>query len=274
MIFRPWRAANSSSCGRRAIVPSSFMISQMTAEGLSPAMRARSTDASVCPGRTSTPPFLARRGKTCPGRARSCGRVLESTAVRMVVARSDALMPVVTPLRASMETVKAVPKKEVLSATCIVRCSSSQRSSVRGMQMRPRACVAMKLTWSGVTSSAAQTRSPSFSRSSSSTMMIMRPSRMSAAASSMEAKGIGSGLKNQLWRALAVGAYVTRNRPFWRTHCSRPGRRGARRKKVRPANSLESFAGRMGCHEISFYGLNLCRYSVESRNALTISART
>src|SRR6266567_1034471 len=37
---------------------------------------------------------------------------------------------------------------------------------------------------------AAQTRSPSFSRSSSSTMIIIRPSRMSAAASGMEAKGI------------------------------------------------------------------------------------
>src|SRR5918993_3575496 len=153
-------------------------------------MRARSTDASVCPGRTSTPPVRARSGKTWPGRARSCGRVLGSTAVRMVVARSAAEMPVVTPLRASTETVKAVPRKEVLSATCIVRCSSSQRSSVSGMQMRPRACVVMKLMISGVIFSAAQARSPSFSRSSSSTMIISRPSLMSRAASSMEAKGM------------------------------------------------------------------------------------
>src|SRR5687768_16165706 len=43
---------------------------------------------------------------------------------------------------------------------------------------------------SGVTFSAAQTRSPSFSRSSSSTMMTIRPSRISAAASGMEAKDI------------------------------------------------------------------------------------
>ncbi len=117
----------------------------------------------------------------------------------MVVARSAAEMPVVTPLRASTETVKAVPRYEVLSATCIVRCSSSQRSSVSGMQMRPRACVAMKLMISGVIFSAAQARSPSFSRSSSSTMMISRPSLMSRAASSMEAKGMLLKLARRLF---------------------------------------------------------------------------
>src|SRR5690349_4511226 len=55
------------------------------------------------------------------------------------------------------------------------------------MQIRPRACRAMKLMISGVTFSAAHTRSPSFSRSSSSMMMIIRPSRMSRTASSMVA---------------------------------------------------------------------------------------
>jgi hypothetical protein len=49
--------------GTRAMVPSSFMISQMTPAEKSPALRARSTDASVCPARTSTPPSLARKGK-------------------------------------------------------------------------------------------------------------------------------------------------------------------------------------------------------------------
>ena len=49
-----------------------------------------------------------------------------------------------------METVNAVPRYEVLSATWVVRCSSSQRSSVSGMQIRPRACRAMKLMISGV----------------------------------------------------------------------------------------------------------------------------
>ena len=57
--------------GQRAIVPSAFIISQMTPDGNSPASRARSTAASVCPARTSTPP-LARSGKSA-GLTRSCG---------------------------------------------------------------------------------------------------------------------------------------------------------------------------------------------------------
>src|ERR1043165_7489697 len=47
----------------------------------------------------------------------------------------------------------------------------------------------MKLITSGVTLSAAIVRSPSFSRSSSSTTMIMRPSRNAETASSIEANG-------------------------------------------------------------------------------------
>src|SRR5262245_16613007 len=47
----------------------------------------------------------------------------------------------------------------------------------------------MKLIASGVTFSAAIVRSPSFSRSSSSTTMIIRPARSSAIASSIDANG-------------------------------------------------------------------------------------
>src|SRR5471032_1207218 len=54
--------------------------------------------------------------------------------------------------------------------------------SVRLRQMRPRACFAMKLMASGVTNCAASTRSPSFSRSASSTRMTMRPLRSSSSA--------------------------------------------------------------------------------------------
>ena len=67
--------------------------------------------------------------------------------------------------------------------------SSSRRSSVIGMQIRPRPCLAMKLMTSGVTFSAAMVRSPSFSRSSSSTTMIIRPSRKASMAASMGEKG-------------------------------------------------------------------------------------
>lgn len=46
----------------RAMVPSSFMISQQTPAGWRPAMRTRSMVASVWPARRSTPPGTARRG--------------------------------------------------------------------------------------------------------------------------------------------------------------------------------------------------------------------
>ena len=60
------------------------------------------------------------------------------------VARSAAEIPVVTPRRPSMEMVNAVPRREVLSATCGGRCNSSQRSSVSGKQIKPRVLVAGK----------------------------------------------------------------------------------------------------------------------------------
>src|SRR4030042_1541386 len=50
----------------------------------------------------------------------------------------------------------------------------------------------MKLIASGVTNSAARVRSPSFSRSSSSTRMTILPSRMSSMASSIVESGIPS----------------------------------------------------------------------------------
>ena len=63
-IFRWCAWQNSSNWGMRAMLPSGFMISQITPEGSSPASRARSTEASVCPARTSTPPSRARNGNT------------------------------------------------------------------------------------------------------------------------------------------------------------------------------------------------------------------
>src|SRR6267378_119964 len=61
-IFRLCSLQNSTSCGTRDMVPSSLMISQMTLAGVRPAIRARSTDASVWPARTSTPPLRAPNG--------------------------------------------------------------------------------------------------------------------------------------------------------------------------------------------------------------------
>ena len=87
MILRPNFRAISVSCGRRAIVPSSFMISISAPAGCRPASRARSIAASVCPGRRSTPFWRARSGLMCPGRPRSVARVAGSARARMVARR-------------------------------------------------------------------------------------------------------------------------------------------------------------------------------------------
>src|SRR5688572_3308976 len=57
-------------------------------------------------------------------------------------------------------------------------------------QIRPRPWRAMKLMASGLTMSAAMVRSPSFSRSSSSTTMTMRPARICSTASGTDRWGL------------------------------------------------------------------------------------
>ena len=68
IIARPCRSAKARSSGSLAMVPSSLKISATTPAGVSPASLARSTAASVCPGRRSTPPSAYRSGKMWPGR--------------------------------------------------------------------------------------------------------------------------------------------------------------------------------------------------------------
>ena len=84
------------------------MISQITPAGFSPARRAMSTVASVCPARIRLPPSRATRGKTWPGVVMWSRPISGLIATATVWARSCAEMPVVTPSRASMETVNAV----------------------------------------------------------------------------------------------------------------------------------------------------------------------
>ena len=165
------------------------MTSQITAAGLSPASRARSTPASVCPVRSSTPPGLAFSGNTWPGWTRSRGLVRGSIATWIVRARSAALMPVVTPSRASMVTVNGVSNGDSFLAAISSSPSASQRSGVNARQISPRPSLAMKLIASGVANCAASVRSPSFSRSSSSQTTTMRPARISSSASSIVANG-------------------------------------------------------------------------------------
>ena len=176
------------------MLPSGFMTSQMTPAGWQPARRARSTEASVCPVRSSTPPERARSGKMWPGWIRSRAPMAGSTATLIVCARSAVEMPVAMPSRASIETVKAVWYGVSLCATIMRSPSSSQRSGVSVRQISPRPCVAMKLMASGVTCSAAMQRSPSFSRSGASTTMTSFPFRMSSSASSIRLNGGGGSL--------------------------------------------------------------------------------
>ena len=167
------------------MVPSSFMISQITADALRPASRAMSTDASVWPVRTSTPPSLASSGKMWPGVTMSSGPFDVSIATAMVRARSGAEMPVVIPSRASIDTVNAVVCRLRDARGIIGMPSCLMRSPVSARQIRPRPKRAMKLIASGVAICAGMQRSPSFSRSSSSTRMNIRPLRASSMMSSL-----------------------------------------------------------------------------------------
>lgn len=96
-----------------------------------PASSARSNAASVWPGRVSTPRSRATSGKMCPGLRSSAARVLGSPSARMVLQRSDALMPVVTPSRRSTVTVKAVYISSSFSAVGTMS-GSSRRLHVAG----------------------------------------------------------------------------------------------------------------------------------------------
>ena len=109
-----------------------------------------------------------------------------ATAVNTVVARSAAEIPVVTPRLASMDTVNPVSNWDVFFCTIMGSLSASTLAPVSDRQISPLPYLAMKLMASGVIFSAAMVRSPSFSRSSSSTRMTMRPSLMSWIACSIE----------------------------------------------------------------------------------------
>ncbi len=112
-----------------------------------------------------------------------------------VVARSRAEMPVVTLCLASTDTVKALSNGEVFSLTINGILSSSSLFPFIGMQINPRACLAIKLIASGVIFPAAIIMSPSFSRPSSSTTMRNLPPLRFSIASGMVASAISRASK-------------------------------------------------------------------------------
>jgi len=116
----------------------------------------------------------------------SHGSVAESASTRAVWARSAALMPVLTPSRASTEMVYAVRSLSLLWGVISGISSRSSMSAGIGTQITPLECRIVKAISSGVALEAAKMMSPSFSRSSSSTTTTALPAAMSAMARSME----------------------------------------------------------------------------------------
>ena len=121
----------------------------------------------------------------CPGRAKVSGLLVGSAKALIVAARSAVDTPVLHPSTLSMVTVKGVPRRLVFELTCGASSSSLQRDNVIGAHNTPRPFLSIKFTASGVIFSAAMMKSPSFSRSSSSTTITNLPSLKSSRASSM-----------------------------------------------------------------------------------------
>ncbi len=183
MRFRPCLPAKASICGPTITVPSSLASSQITATGGRPARRHRSTAASVWPERVSTPPSRAISGKTWPGRTKSAAPMLPLDRARTVLARCSAEMPVVRPCLTSTVTVKAVPSGASLAATMGARWRRRASAPVIGAQTMPQQLRMMKAIFSVVQCCAATTRSPSFSRSSSSVTTTISPRAIASMAS-------------------------------------------------------------------------------------------
>jgi hypothetical protein len=80
----------------------------------------------------------------------------------------------------------------VLSVTSSFKPSRSAISGAIGAHRMPRQCLTAKFTSAGVACSAANTMSPSFSRSASSTTMMGLPARMRRSASSTVSSADGS----------------------------------------------------------------------------------
>ena len=182
MIFKPYSRANPISSLVLIISPSSLMISQQSPHSSSPAIRIRSTVASVCPSRSSTPQGFASNGNMCPGLRKSSGRASGATHFMAVTERSMAEIPVLVDTW-SIDSVKAVQWLSVFLATICGSPSFLVISRLIGMHIRPLPYVAIKFTFSVVAYFAAHIRSPSFSLSGESMTTIILPCLKSSAAS-------------------------------------------------------------------------------------------
>jgi hypothetical protein len=149
IIFDPCRSQYGDEVATRAIVPSSFMISQTTPAGSSPASRARSTAASVCPARSRTPPGFASQREHVAGLHESLRPRLGIDRTWIVAARSAAEIPVVTPSARLDRDGERRLERRARSGDHQPQSRAVAARPVIGRQISPRACVAMKLIASG-----------------------------------------------------------------------------------------------------------------------------
>ena len=96
-------------------------------------------------------------------------------AVLIVTDLSFAEIPVVTPFRASIDTVKAVWLRDLLTGDINDKLSFVACLFVKDKQIKPRPYLAIKLIFFCETFDAGITKSPSFSLFSSSTRMYIFP---------------------------------------------------------------------------------------------------
>ena len=158
-----------------AIVPSSFITSHITALGFNFANLEISTDASVCPALSRTPPFFATKGKTWPGETISFLLDEGLMATFIVFDLSCADIPVEIPFFDSIETVKAVCVLDLFINDIKGKFSFLTLLDVKAKQIKPLPCFAIKLIFLGLIFDAGTTKSPSFSLSLLSTKINIFP---------------------------------------------------------------------------------------------------
>ena len=140
-IFNLCCLANFVNSGTRAIVPSSFMISQITPAGIESGQPGQIHGAFGLPRALQHTALLCFQRENMAGPRQVAGlgfRIDRHMNRRGPIRRRNARRNV--PCRASMDTVKAVPNVAVFSTACCGRWSSSTRCGVSARQINPRAC--------------------------------------------------------------------------------------------------------------------------------------
>jgi hypothetical protein len=175
-----------------------------------------------------------------------------------VRARSCAEIPVETPSRASIDTVKAVPERRLVVVRHRTQLELVAALGCQAEADEPTAVGGHERDRLGVTNCAAAVRSPSFSRSASSTTTTKRPERMSSIASSIVANGEAGVRRGQIRghaRIVALSGKSTVRRTS-RGHRLRgslvaPGEVGERRRleRVRHERDGERALGELGDRE-------------------------